>query len=185
MISLEWAAASIDVASVPEDGAQWRLIADDLARAAVAERLQIVAVEALYATFDITPLIGGGLRAKGAIDAGLKRICVVTDEPFTEQVAETFILRILDDEAALSDDPHPDDPDMEVAEDGRIDLSEVAIQQLSVAMAPYPRGPEADRQMAEMESTLGQSDAESGAPTSPFSALAAQLGSVSTDKDEK
>lgn len=183
--NLDWTVASIDVASVPEDGARWSLVADEPARAAVAERLEVEVVQTFDATFDIKPQPGGGLRARGRIAASLARICVVTDKPFVEQVADSFIFRILDDDAALADNPHPDDPDMEIAEDGKIDLSEVAIQQLSVAMAAYPRGPDADREMAEIETAQAQSDEESGAQTSPFSALAARLRLDSADKNEK
>ena len=183
--NLDWAAASIDVSSVPEDGARWSLAADNLARVAVAQRLQVDAVQALHASFDLKPLTGGGLRARGKIDASLARICVVTDKPFIEQVADSFVFRILDDDAALPANPHPDDPDMEVAADGKIDLSEVTIQQLSVAMAAYPRGPEADREMAEIETALAHSDADSGTQSSPFSTLAARLRPDSAGKDEK
>jgi len=184
-IDLEWASAFIDVANVPAEGARWRIAAGNPAREAVAQRLQVDALETFEAIFDLKPLAGGGLRAKGKIDASLVRVCVVTDAPFVEQVSDSFFFRILDDDATLAANPHPDDPDMEFAEDGKIDLSELAIQHLSVSMAAYPRGPEADREMAEIEADKGHSDGKDGPESSPFSALAARLGSVSERKEGK
>jgi uncharacterized metal-binding protein YceD (DUF177 family) len=132
---------------------------------ALAERLQIPAVLSLACRFHLATAPGGVVLAEGLLDARLVRDCVVSLEPFETVVAERFRVRFVpatalaeeDDEAVL--DPDADD---EVPYEGAvIDLGEAAVEQLALAMDPYPRRPDA---------TLP--DEASDAAESPFAALA-------------
>ncbi|MGI4747246.1 MAG: DUF177 domain-containing protein, partial [Janthinobacterium lividum] len=80
--------------------------------------------------------------------ARLTRTCVVTLEEFPVVVAEQFMVRFVpaepgDEQADVELDLDADD---DVPYDGTtIDLGEAAIEQLALALDPYPRKPGAER----------------------------------------
>ncbi len=88
--------------------------------------------------------LGGGLiRLSAELDAEVMQACVVTLEPVASRVEEEFSLLyggveetrevVLDAEAEI----------VEPLEDGVIDIGEAVAQQLSLALDPFPRAPEA------------------------------------------
>lgn len=91
------------------------------------------------------------IRLEGRLSAEVEQPCVVTLEPVTEAVEDSFELRFTLDPAkaqaesaaTASDvviDPEAEDPPELVGPKG-IDVGEVIAQQLSVAINPYPRLP--------------------------------------------
>jgi hypothetical protein len=78
------------------------------------------------------------IHAEGRLCAAVTRICVVSAEEFEMPVRDEFTIRFVPSQQ-VRDDPDPDEPD-EVPYDGSIiDLGEAAIEQLALAMDPYPR----------------------------------------------
>ena len=106
----------------------------------------------------------------GRLEADVVQSCVVTLEPVAATVVEPSSTgcsaRKCPSEAL---DEVEIDAEAELPEpvvDGRLDLGEILAQELSLALDPYPRSPEADLQLAELDAT----DADGVAGT--FGALA-------------
>lgn len=118
------------------------VVADVAERAAVALRLGVAGVAELVCRFRLSGVPGefGRLTGDGQLRARLTRECVVSLDAFEERVMEAFRVRFVPEGTeAEDDDPEADD---EVPYAGSIiDLGEAAVEQLALAMAPYPRKP--------------------------------------------
>lgn len=170
--ALQWADATVDLGTVPVGGMSVRLAAGVEERRAIAERLQLPAVENCAAAFALRPEPGrGGTLVEGRLSARLVRRCVVTDEPMAESIDQPVECLVVAEEPGGRDDG-ADEPDYEVAPDGKVDLADLAVQLLSVSMAAYPRGPGADRVLDAFRA--GESAA--GGADRPFAGLGARLG---------
>lgn len=140
-------------------------------RAALAERIGIVAVERLTAEVTLAPA-DGAIEANGRIDATVVQLCAISNEPFTLRVEEPLALRFV--EASASRKP---DEEIEIEIDSeacdeipyegtQFDLGEEIAQSLALAIDPYATGPNAE--LVRKETGLAD-EASSG----PFAALAA------------
>lgn len=153
---------TIRLESLGDAPARANFAPDKAERAIIAEGLDIPAVRAL--TGHVEAIRQGMLiRITGRLDAELERICGVTLEPMTETIGEDFevlysteILPVAEDEISLEDEA----PDY--LEGNEIDLAGELIQQLSLAMAAWPRKDDAALVEGYEEKKLA----------SPFAALA-------------
>lgn len=157
----------VSLAQVGALGTTREVVATAEECAAVAARLLIPAVGALSCRFQLTPGQNGMVMAEGALVARVTQICVVTIEPFDAELREDFRIHFVP--AEQLDDSEDDlldlDADDQVPYQGiHIDLGEAAVQQLALALDPYPRAPGAI-----LPDATGDDDA---APASPFAALA-------------
>lgn len=144
-------------------GLERRLEPDAAQRAAVAKWLDMASLDAFTADVSVRPfhtgwLLSGQVRAQGA------QTCGLTLQPLPVTVNETFQVRLVeaDDAPAGVLDLTPDDDGPDVVEDGRIDLGHHAVEQLSLALDPFPRAPGAEFTPPEPEAEI-----------SPFAALKA------------
>lgn len=158
------------------DAAQGRAIsveADAGARAAIARRLGLVALDRFVLTADVRA-IAGGIGARGEVSADVVQACAATDLPVPATMTEPFDLRFLRDvDAPVGEEDEieigSDDLDLLPLEGDRVDLGEAAVQTLSLALDPFPRHPDADRILAE-KGVLSEDAA------GPFAALAKLRG---------
>ena len=152
------------VAGLPAAGSDVTVRADAAQRAAIADRLRIPAVARLVCRYHLVPGQDGMVMARGVLEAEVTQVCVVSLDPFDSVLRDEFRLRFVplrgeDDAPELLDDPESDD---EIVYEGRlIDLGEAAVEQLALALDPYPRKPGAELP------GLPQDDA-----SGPFGALA-------------
>lgn len=111
--------------------------------ASVAGRLLLPAVGALRCAWTLRPAGRGTVIGEGRLQAAVTQTCVVTLEPFDQHVSEAFTVHfVLQGREAADEDP--DAPD-ELPYDGlSIDLGEAAVEQLALALDPYPRRPGAE-----------------------------------------
>ena len=117
-------------------------------RKAIATRLGLVELGALQAELSLAPWQDDGLMIWGALTADLSQTCVVTLEPLPARLNEPVEARYLPEaqasllrqDEALSD-PHEPDPPEPLPESGVLDLGELVVQHLAVALDPYPRRP--------------------------------------------
>ncbi len=126
---------------LPRGGRQFTIEANDAERDAVAGRLGVVAVEKLSGTLRVT-VTRDRFSVRGTVVARLKRECVVSLEEFVEEIDEAFEL----DFVRRAETPAPDEDELsldspEVHEDAKLDIGELLVQQLSLAMDPFPRKP--------------------------------------------
>ncbi len=121
--------------------------ADAAERAPVAHRLDVPDVASLRCRWTLRPgATDGWFEADGLLDALVTRTCVVTLEPLEETVHETFaVLFVPEAEMPDEDDGDPDSPDLVPYDGVAIDLGDAAVEQLALALDPFPRVPEVAR----------------------------------------
>ena len=122
--------------------------ADADERAALASRLGLSKIEWLNADLDLRrPKTGTLVHLHGVFDAKVVQTCVVTLEPVDAHIREAFeavcTLAPADATAVEREFSLADDDPPEPAEQGVIDMGEAVVQQLAVALDPYPRRPDA------------------------------------------
>ena len=149
------------------------LTADEAARGAIARRLGLVEVGRFDMSVDVRA-IAGGIGLRGEIRAALVQRCAATDLPIAARITEPFDLKYLRDmQPADAEDIEvelgAEDIDVLPLEHDRVDLADVGVQTLSLALDPFPRHPDADRILAE-KGVLSEEQA------GPFAALAALRG---------
>lgn len=135
-------------------------------RAALADRLDLVMLDSLTASLRLRRLPDGLIRISGRFTADLVQSCVVTLAPVPARCAGEFTMLFGDQptaEAAIQaveiDAVGADEP--EPILNGAIDLGEAVVQQLAVALDPYPRAPGAEvpKQYSGESADRGRSDA--------------------------
>jgi hypothetical protein len=111
--------------------------------AAVAARMGIPGVLALTCRFELTRTQDGRpgeVVARGALRAELVRECVVTLDEFATRAVEHFQIRFVPAGLEREDDDFESDDEIPYAGIA-IDLGEAAVEQLALALDPYPRKP--------------------------------------------
>lgn len=145
----------------PGDRQSMTLEASEAERAAVAERLKVLSIGALQAELDILRDLTGDVIVTGRILADVEQACVVTLEPVGQRVDAELFQRY----SARSAEPEGEEEDpIEPIHEGEIEVGDVIVQNLSLALDPYPRAP---------ESHFEAVDDDAGKPSGPFAALAA------------
>jgi hypothetical protein len=143
-------------------------------RAALADRLDLIALDSLSASLRVRRLPDGLIRVSGRLDADVVQSCVVTLAPVASHCAAEFSMRF--GAGAMPEVPHEIEIDSEGEDepepiaDGQIDLGEAVVQQLAVSLDPYPRAPG-----AALPEDAAEGGAESG-KESPFGSLARLRG---------
>lgn len=116
--------------------------ADPAELPAVAARLGVPAMQSLRCEFRVRR-IGGIIEAQGDLAAGLTQQCVVSLDDFDSIVQDHFVVHFVP-AGTEDEDPEPDAPDQIPFEGSMIDLGEAAVEQLALALDPYPRRPGAE-----------------------------------------
>jgi uncharacterized metal-binding protein YceD (DUF177 family) len=159
----------VDTTRLPREGASLDIAAAPAERAALAQRFGLLSLDRLEAQVALKRLAGDLIRVTAELSADVVQSCVVTLDPVASGVEDSFTLLygaveeaselVLDSEAET----------VEPLDRETIDIGEAVAQQLSLALDPFPRSPEApppDTVEAEAGSEPGE------APESPFGALA-------------
>ncbi len=145
-----------------------RLIAEGPALARIAKALDLVDLKSLEASLRISPWLDGA-QIEGRWNAVVVQICGITLEPFETALAGELAVRAVppgsaalpsDPEHELELDPEADDPP-DLIEDGVLPLGAYVVEDLSLAIDPFPRKPGAAFEPP-----------EGPAEPSPFAALA-------------
>lgn len=136
----------VQVALLPARVTRQSIAAEPGECVALVERLGLVELKSLSAKLSLEPLAGGKVRVNGRLTAEVVQGCVVTLAPLEASVTDEFELTFgppdaeMDDgdEIELSwDSEDPPDPII----DGCIDLGEVVVEHLALALDPFPRAP--------------------------------------------
>lgn len=106
---------------------------------AVAARLGLPSVAALSCRFRLQRRDATRIAATGELAATVTQVCVVSLDPFETGISERFEVAFVPAGQEADDDPESVD-DLPYA-DGTIDLGEAAVEQLALALDPYPRKP--------------------------------------------
>lgn len=150
------------------DGERIDLVADDAERRAIAERLDLPALNRFEA-HAVLSRKENVIEAEGRIAASLDQSCVVTGDPVPAHVDESFSLVFMPEPQTSRSDEEIElgSPDCDVVfHDGRtIDLGGAIADTLALALDPYPRS-------AGAETALKEAGILSEAEASPFAILA-------------
>jgi hypothetical protein len=165
---LEWNYAIEDI---PETGLQTDRTATPEERAAVARALDLLSVPSLSAQYAIAPRGGGHFRLMGSVRAQVEQSCVVTLEPLTNEVAESFSV----DYWPESELPEPsggvidvhDEADLEPIVGNQIKVGRVVFDTLAGAIDLFPRKPGVT-----LESSEAAPEGAEGQSSGPFAVLA-------------
>jgi uncharacterized metal-binding protein YceD (DUF177 family) len=150
-----------------------RLDADEAERAAIAERLDLVAVRSLEAELAIGRK-GRTVSVAGTVRAAVTQSCVASGEPVEAMVEEAFRVELrprlqdggTDDEIELGEG----ELDVDFYDGASVDLAEVVAQSLALALDPYPRSAWAEEALRQAGV---KGEGEAAVESSPFAGLAA------------
>lgn len=153
----EWC-VEIEAENISDKPLRMKIAADDDARAALARRLHISELISLTAAVTFIRAPGNpAVHATGEFKAHIRQSCVVSGDPVTSDITESFEAWFADKSKMASiakarreqalraggaempimeeqDDPEP-------IIDGMIDAGEMVVQFLSLAINPFPRAP--------------------------------------------
>ncbi len=141
--------------------------------AALAGRFDLPAIGKLHGRVTLARQPGRVIRVSGVLTAKVRRICVVTLEPFDQVVEDDFTLYLTDApgigtgaelDILLEDEEMPEPVDGDA-----VDCGEIVAEQLALALDPFPRSPE-----AEAAGPVAQTDPEPEADN-PFKALRGKI----------
>ena len=159
----------IRVETIPREGLEMRVEADEAERAALAAFNGLPAIGKLVATFSLKHGAGGAIVVRGEVAADVTQTCVVTLEPFEASLVEQIDTRFAPPSERLrrpAEDPRFEDEDRpDPIVDGKIDLGALTAEFLTLGLDPYPRKPGV---------AFESPKAKPESPASPFSALADQ-----------
>jgi hypothetical protein len=125
-----------------------RLIAEGPTRARIAKALDLVELKSLEANLRIAPWLDGA-QIEGRWAAAVVQICGITLEPFETVLGGELAVRAVpggssalssEPEHELELDPEADDPPDEIT-DGVLPLGAYVVEDLSLAIDPFPRKP--------------------------------------------
>lgn len=119
---------------------------------AIATRLFLPEIDRVRCSFRLKRLEDSVIEASGTLTAGVTQTCVVTLEPFQQAISEDFTVRFVP-EGHETEDDDPESPDQIPYPAGLIDIGEATIEQLALALDPYPRRPGLDEAEAEVPET--------------------------------
>ena len=162
-----------EVSRLPAGGRiERRLVADEVERAAIADLLNVEAIDALEADLTVSAWFDG-VQIEGRWRADIVQICGVSLDPFPTALAGRFKVQAVpkgSDQAPREEGPEvvidleADDPP-DVLESDVIDLAAYVVEHLALEIDPFPRKPG-------VEFVLPEQPRES----SPFDALRALKG---------
>jgi len=165
---LDWDHAIQDI---PETGLKVERAATQQERENIAGSLDLVACTSFLARYTITPRGDGHFRLAGTLDARVEQTCVVTLEPLSNDIAQSYGVDFWPE----SELPTPsgglvdvhDEPDMEPIVAGRIEGGRIIFECLASSIDLFPRKPGATFELPPDSTEGGDSKTEG-----PFAALA-------------
>jgi uncharacterized metal-binding protein YceD (DUF177 family) len=154
----------VDTARLKGEEAVHDIAATAAERAALARRFGLEALDRLEARVRLCRMAGGYVRLAAELSADVVQTCVATLEPVAGRVEDAFTLLYGAVEAAGEVVLDNDAETVEPLQGETIDIGEAVAQQLSLALDPYPRAPEASAAAAGEPAAAPQD--------SPFAVLA-------------
>lgn len=166
----------VEVENLAPLGETVTVTADQHECALIKKRLGLVSLSELSARLTLEPWRKGGWRVTGFVHAGVEQLCVVTAQEFDSSLSFDLDRHFLhekdryDQAAEVVIDPLSDD-EPDVIARGRIDIGELIVEGLALALDPYPRVPGAQFDTEHLQNAENADDAGETKPN-PFSVLA-------------
>lgn len=161
----------------------FELTPDAGGRTAVADALSILGVRKLRFAGRLSPLGKTDWRLEASLGATVVQACVVTLDPVVTRIDEDVVRTYAAD---VSD---PDLEEIEMPDDDTtdplplvLDVAEVMIEALSLALPPFPRAPKAE--LGSIQVTEPGKTALQDEDTKPFAGLSALRDALKNNDDE-
>src|SRR3990170_5512878 len=127
----------LQVDRVPALGCHERLAAAEKECAALAKRFGLPRIHSLGGLLKVEPWRGGGLKITGTVNARIDQISVISLEIFTSDLEFAIERYFLSPRAGNP----ADEEDVDVIENGSVDLGEILAETMALELNPYPRKP--------------------------------------------
>ena len=124
----------LQVDRVPALGSHERLAADEKECAALAKRFDLPRIHSLGGLLKVVPWRGGGLKITGTLNARVDQVSVISLETFTSDLEFAIERYFLSPRAGP-----PVEEDVDVIENGIVDLGEILAESMALELDPYPR----------------------------------------------
>lgn len=165
----------VPVDRIPDLGSRENLEANADERAALARRFDLVSIAAFSGRLELLPWRKGGVKVSGTLKARVTYSCVLSLEPFDQEldvpVERYFLAQTNAGATALANLESLDaDDEPDLISGTSIDLGELAAESLGLALDPYPRKPGVEFASGP-EPGEAAPEAASGRPN-PFAGLA-------------
>jgi len=137
----------VDLERMGSSGAALEIAPSDSERAALAKRFGFLGLPVFSARVTVDRLVGGQIVVEGRLRGRIVQACVLTLDPVTQDLDETFRIVFKPD---MADDRDPESGEAvlnsqadapEPLTGNMLDIGEIVAEQLSLAADPYPRRP--------------------------------------------
>ena len=167
----------MNVSRLPETGSRFELMPDRAALIRIAEAMDLISIERFVIEGRLKPAAGGAITLYGQVRANLTQACVVSLDPVEAVVEAEFDRKYMPEPRRrrpsqtelvfeLDDEDEP-----EFFTGNRIDVLGPALEELSLALDPFPR-----MESAELASDIQASAADIPEErTKPFAGLKALI----------
>jgi uncharacterized metal-binding protein YceD (DUF177 family) len=129
----------VDLGALPPGGKLFKLAAAKGDCARIAKRLGVISVKMCEGEIQLK---AGKttINVAGTVRAALIRECVASLEEMDEAISESFEIEFMRDESSLDPDEKIEEWERpEIHEGDMFDVGELLVQQVSLAMDPFPR----------------------------------------------
>jgi uncharacterized metal-binding protein YceD (DUF177 family) len=137
----------VDIDRMAPTGAALEVAASDNERAALARRFGFLGLPAFSARVTVDRRPGGQVVVEGRLRGKIVQACILTLDPVTQDLDETFRL-VFKQDLAEERDPESGEALVSAQADAPeplpgnlLDVGEIVAEQLSLAADPYPRKP--------------------------------------------
>lgn len=137
----------VDLDRMGPSGAALEITASDSERAALTKRFGFLGLPALSARVTVDSRMGGQVVVGGRLRGKIVQACILTLDPVTQDVDETFRI-VFKQGLAEERDPESGEALVSAQNDAPepltgnlLDVGEIVAEQLSLAADPYPRRP--------------------------------------------
>lgn len=137
----------VDLDRLGPAGTALEVVASDSERAALAQRFGFLGLPAFSARISVDRRPGGQVVVEGRLRGRVVQACILTLDPVTQDLDETFRIVFKQD---LAEERDPDSGEAvlsaqidapEPLQGNLLDIGEIVAEQLSLAADPYPRRP--------------------------------------------
>lgn len=138
----------VDVDRIPASGFVLNLKADEKQCSDLAKRFGLEAIHSLSAELTFKRINKKRVRVDADFEAEVEQVCVVTLEPFSQKVKDSFSV-VFSQETDTSvrlneiDLDMSENDDVEFLQNNKIDAGELVAEYFSLALDPFPHSPNA------------------------------------------
>jgi uncharacterized metal-binding protein YceD (DUF177 family) len=133
----------LDLRHLPKNGRLFEVAASDAECRELEDRLAVRAVSNAKMSYLVESLGSrAGLQVSGSISADIVQPCIISLADVPSHLSETFSVRFVDEQhidAVRPEDMDPDEEDVETFSGDFLDVSEVLVQYMALAIDQYPR----------------------------------------------